>query len=51
MLCLIIWLIKQLLIKLGLAKPSSEEVSCGLISGYRDESEIQTSALAVENCN
>jgi hypothetical protein len=29
MLCLIVWLIKWLLIKLGLAKPSSDGIHCG----------------------
>ncbi len=38
MLCLIIWLIKQHLIKLGLIKSSFEGMSCVISSGYRDAS-------------
>jgi len=38
MLCLIIWLVKQLLIKLGLTKSSSDGMICDRVSGYRDES-------------
>ena len=37
MLCMIIWLIKRLLVKLGLAKFSTDDMSCGIIPVYRDE--------------
>jgi hypothetical protein len=37
MLCLIIWLIKKLLIKLGLAKDSSDGMGCSVSARYRDE--------------
>jgi len=38
MLCLIIWLVKQLLVKLGLTKACSDGMICNRVSGYRDES-------------
>ena len=37
MVCFIVWLIKLLLVKLGLAKPSPDGMSCGIISGHKDE--------------